>query len=54
MRFRTHSEMNASKAIYRKHADRYKSAGYPVHRAKRMLLYTSLITKATLVAMKRD
>lgn len=46
MRIRTSAEVHASKTIYRKHAERYRLAHYPEHRAKRMLAYTSLITKA--------
>ncbi|WP_313469515.1 hypothetical protein [Lysinibacillus sp.] len=50
MKRRTHEQIMASKAIYRKHAERYKANGYPEHRAKRMMAYTSLITKA--IALK--
>lgn len=46
VRKRTWSQVKESKAIYRKHAECYKAADYPVHRAKRMMAYTVLITKA--------
>lgn len=46
MKQRTREQIMASKAIYRKHAQRHKAADYPYHRCKRMLAYTALLTKA--------
>jgi len=50
---RTFEQIMRSKAIYRKHAERYKSAGFPEHRVKRMMAYTSLLTKAITVFSKK-
>lgn len=46
MKKRTHEQLMESKAIYRKHAQRYKDNDYQLHRVKRMMAYTSLLTKA--------
>lgn len=46
MKKRTHEQIMQSKAIYRKHVERYKANDYPEHKVKRMMAYTSLITKA--------
>lgn len=46
MRVRTHEQIMASKAIYRKYAERHKSADYPYQRCKRMMAYTAALTKA--------
>ena len=45
MKKRTFEQIMSSKAIYRKHAARHKANDYPYYRCKRMLLYTSLLTK---------
>lgn len=44
MKKRSWEQIKASKAIHRKHAERYKANDYPEHRTKRMMAYTSLIT----------
>lgn len=44
MKKRSWQQIKASKAIHRKHAERYKANDYPEHRTKRMMAYTSLIT----------
>jgi len=46
MKQRTLDQIMRSKAIYRKHAGRYKLANYPEDRAKRMMVYTALLTRA--------
>ena len=53
MKHRTHAQIMRSKTIYRKHAERYKAAGYPEHRAKRMMAYTAALTKAIAKAGER-
>lgn len=53
MRKRTHEQLIASRAIYRKHAERYKAANYPEHRARRMLAYTAHLNKAIANRFKR-
>lgn len=46
MKKRTFEQVMRSKAIYRKHAERYKTARYPEHRINRMMAYTALLIKA--------
>ncbi len=46
MKNRTLKQLQASKAIHRKHAERHKANDYPVNRCKRMMKYTALVTKA--------
>lgn len=46
MKKRTHEQIMRSKVIYRKYAERHKLNDYPYHRCKRMMAYTSLLTKA--------
>lgn len=53
MKKRTFIQVMDNKAIYRKHAERYKANDYPEQRAKRMMVYTSLLTKAIAVAGSR-
>lgn len=50
---RTREQIMQSKAIYRKHAERYKANDYPEHRAKRMLAYTAALNKAITLISKR-
>ena len=50
MKKRSWEQIKASKENYRKHTERYKTNDYPEHRAKRMMAYTLLITKA--IALK--
>ncbi|MGE7694696.1 hypothetical protein ACQKNC_11330 [Lysinibacillus sp. NPDC094177] len=53
MKKRTLTQVMAHKAIYRKHATAYKLNDYPVHRAKRMMAYTSLLTRAIALTGSR-
>ena len=53
MKERTREQLAQSKAIYRKHAERYKSNGYPYSRSKRMMAYTAALTKAIAKAGER-
>lgn len=53
MKKRTFKQLMESKAIYKKHAERYKLAGYPLNRSKRMMCYTSLLTRAIARAGER-
>ncbi|WP_256376313.1 hypothetical protein [Solibacillus sp. R5-41] len=41
MKKRTLQQIQVSKALYRKHAQRYKSNDFPLHRALRMMAYTA-------------
>ncbi|WP_193769055.1 hypothetical protein [Metasolibacillus meyeri] len=49
----THEQIIRSKAIYHKHAARYKANGYPIRRALRMMAYTSLLTQTIAKAGER-
>ena len=53
MKTRTKEQIMESKAIYAKHAERYKAMNdeQQDRRARRMLAYTSVLTKAVSVAM---
>ena len=53
MKKRTFEQLQVSKAIYRKHAERHKANDYPMHRCKRMMAYTALLTKAIAKAGER-
>lgn len=53
MKKRTHEQIMQSKAIYRKHAERYKANNYPEHRARRMLAYTAHLNKAITALFNR-
>ena len=53
MKKRTFEQIQLSKAIYKKHAERHKAAHYPHERASRMLAYTAALTKAINVACNR-
>ena len=53
MKKRTFEQLQASKAIHRKHAECHKANGYPLHRCKRMMRYTALITKAIVKVDER-
>jgi len=53
MKKRTFEQLQASKAIHRKHAGLHKANDYPLHRCKRMMRYTALITKAIAKAGER-
>lgn len=46
MKKRTFEQIVQSKSLYKKYAERYKENDYPMHRIKRMMAYTALITKA--------
>lgn len=46
MRNRTFWELEESKHLYRKHAARFKTQGYPEHRTKRFFAYSAAMTKA--------
>ena len=53
MKKRTFEQIQLSKAIYKKHAERHKAAHYPHERASRMLAYTAVLTKAISAACNR-
>lgn len=53
MKKRTFAELQEKKKIYKKHAERYKLAGFPLSRSKRLMCYTSLLTKAIARAGER-
>lgn len=53
MKKRTLEQLKMSKAIYHKHATRYKANEYPLHRCMRMMAYTALVTKAIAIANSR-
>jgi len=53
MKHRTLKQLQASKAIYRKHAELHKLNDYPAHRIKRMMKYTALVTKAIVKVGER-
>ncbi|WP_193768907.1 hypothetical protein [Metasolibacillus meyeri] len=53
MKKRNFNQLMTSKAIYRKHAARHKANDYPSGRCKRMMAYTSLLTKAIAKTSER-
>lgn len=53
MKKRSLEQIQASKAVYRKHAERHKVNDYPLHRILRMMAYTAQLSKAIAVAWKR-
>lgn len=55
MKKRTFEQIQISKAIYRKYADKYLQVDNPSNqRVSRMLAYTAALTKAINVASKRS
>lgn len=53
MKQRTFEQIQDKKMVYRKHAERYKLAGYPAHKADRMGIYTSLLVQVITERIKR-